>query len=211
MKRIVDKLSNIIPEVCHPLLMTTYGFLIALNFTYLAVYPTLLKVYLVTGVMLCTTFIPGIIIVLMVRSGLAHDLGLNDRRERVVPYLFFIAGEMICLFFLYKMQMPTWVLSIFAAVCVALFITLCINFVWKISAHAIGVGGLLGAIMGVSYIQLMNPYWLFVGVILMAGLVCTSRILLGKHTPMQVYAGFGLGFLCTFGASFINIINLFIK
>ena len=30
-------------------------------------------------------------------------------------------------------------------------ITLIINFKWKISAHAIGVGGIAGAILGISY------------------------------------------------------------
>jgi membrane-associated phospholipid phosphatase len=44
----------------------------------------------------------------------------------------------------------------------------------------------------------------------LSGLVGTSRIFLGRHTPMQVYAGFILGFFCTFTASILSYIYLFI-
>lgn len=55
--------------------------------------------------------------------------------------------------------MPFWLLAMLIGACVALVIALCVNFAWKISAHAIGIGGLLGAIMGVARIHMINPYW----------------------------------------------------
>ncbi len=202
--------ANIISVVFHPLLMATYGMLLALNYTFLALYPMPVKLYELGGVFLTTAVIPGLLVLLMVRSGAAGDLELTDKRERVVPYLIFITSNMVCLLYLYKMQMPFWILSMFIGICFALFIALCINFFWKISAHGLGVGGLLGAIMGVAQIQMINPYHLFIIVIIAAGLIGTSRIILEKHTPMQVYSGIGLGFLCTFGASFSSIIYLLI-
>ena len=74
----------------------------------------------------------------------------------------------------------------------------------------IGVGGLLGGLMGVARIHLINPYPAFMVVLLIAGLLGTSRIFLKRHTPMQVYAGFSLGFMCTFVASMMSYIYLFI-
>ena len=105
--------------------------------------------------------------------------------------------------------MPFWLLAMLIGACVALVIALCINFAWKISAHAIGIGGLLGGVMGVARIHMINPYWAFIVVLIVAGLLGTSRIFLKRHTPMQVYAGFCLGFymyLC----SLINELYLFI-
>lgn len=181
-----------------------------LIFTYLAIYPPAMKWLLVGGTFLSTAVIPGIFIYMMVRNGAAVDLELSDRRERVVPYLIIITSIMVCIFFLYKMMLPFWFLSLLIGACVALIGALVINFYWKISAHMLGIGGLLGGIMGVSRIHLMNPHLAFMLVIVIAGLVGTSRIFLKRHTSMQVYAGFCLGFICTFVASFLSYIYLFI-
>jgi membrane-associated phospholipid phosphatase len=200
--------ANIISIVFHPLLMVTYGMLLALSFTYLAIYPLTLKLCLMGVVFCCTVAAPGLIITLMVKSGVADDMELTNRRKRVIPYLLFITSNMTCFYYLFKMQFPFWILSMFIGVCVSLITALCINFVWKISIHALGVGGLLGAIMGVARIQMTNPYGLLILVIMVAGLVGTARIILEKHTPMQVYTGFLLGLICTFGTSFTNYIYL---
>lgn len=202
--------ANIASFLFHPLLMTTYGVVLALMFTYLAIYPLPMKLLIAGGTFFSTALVPGLFILLMVKSGAAIDVELSDRRERLVPYLIFITSILICVFFLYKMLMPFWLLAMMIGACAALVIALIVNFYWKISAHAIGIGGLLGGIMGVARIHLMNPYWSFIVVLLIAGLVGTSRIFLKRHTPMQVYAGFCLGFICTFVASLLSYIYLFI-
>lgn len=202
--------SNIISGMFHPLLMVTYGVAMALTFTYLAIYPPAMKWLLLGGAFLSTAVIPGVFIFLMVKNGAAVDLELSDRRERVVPYLIITTSIMVCLFYMYKMMVPFWFLSLLIGACIALMLALFINFYWKISAHMLAVGGLLGGIMGVARAHLMNPYWAFIIVVLIAGLVGTSRIFLKRHTPMQVYAGFSLGFICTFVASFLSYIYLFI-
>ena len=96
------------------------------------------------------------------------------------------------------------------ATLVAMGITLLVNFVWKISAHCIGIGGLLGGLMGVSRIYHLNPYPSLMAWILLAGMLATSRLYLEKHTPTQVYIGFCLGFICTFASSIVSYIYLFI-
>lgn len=202
--------ANIVSIVLHPLLMTTYGMMLALSFTYLAIYPMVVKLILLGGVFFSTALVPGVFIFLMVKSGAAHDLELTDRRERVVPYLIMISSNLICLFFLYKMMMPFWLLSLMVAATVALVAALCINFFWKISAHLLGIGAVLGAIFGICRLQHVNAWPLFMLGLVLAGLLGTSRILLRKHTPMQAYGGFALGFAFTFVASLLSYIYLFI-
>ena len=194
----------------HPLLMVTYGIVLALSFTYLAIYPPAMKLLLTGGAFLSTAIIPGVFIFMMVKNGAASDMELSNKHERVVPYLIFITSVMVCAFYMYKMMLPFWFISLLLGTCIALIIALLINFFWKISAHAIGIGGLLGGIMGVARIHLINPYWAFIIVIILAGLIGTARLFLRKHTPMQVYAGFCLGFICTFVASLLSYIYLFI-
>ena len=202
--------SNLISGMFHPLLMVTYGVVLALSFTYLAIYPPTMKLLLAGGAFLSTAVVPGVFILMMVKNGAAVDMELSDRHERAVPYLIIITSILVCTFYMYKMMLPFWFISLLIGACVAMILALLINFYWKISAHTIGIGGLLGGIMGVARIHLINPYWAFILVILIAGLVGTSRIFLKRHTPMQVYAGFCLGFICTFVASFLSYIYLFI-
>ena len=77
----------------HPLLMVTYGVILALSFTYLAIYPPTMKMLLVGGAFLSTAVVPGIFIFLMVKNGAAGDLELTDRKERGVPYLIIITSS----------------------------------------------------------------------------------------------------------------------
>ena len=148
--------ANIISCLFHPLLMVTYGILLALTFTYLAIYPPMMKAWLATGAFLSTAIIPGAFILLMIKNGAAVDMELSDRHERAVPYLIFISSILICAFYMYKMMLPFWFVSLLLGACVALIIALVINFFWKISAHMLGIGGLLGGIMGIAQIHMMH-------------------------------------------------------
>ena len=202
--------SIILSTLFHPLLMVTYGITFALMGTFLALYPLRMKLLIWGSAFLSTAVLPGLFIYLLTRTGAASDLELTKRKERALPYLIVISSVALCLYFLYRMMMPFWLIAILMGICVALLIALCINFFWKISAHMIGIGGLLGGLMGVARIHLINPYLLFIAVLLIAGLLGTSRIFLKRHTPLQVYAGFSLGFMCTFVASMMSYIYLFI-
>ena len=92
----------------HPLLMVTYGTTLALSFTYLAMFPMEMKLWLVCGVFLMTACIPAAFIFLMLKTGGASDADLTNRRERILPYLIFICALLSTAYFLYKMMMPHW-------------------------------------------------------------------------------------------------------
>ena len=61
--------SNIISGMFHPLLMVTYGVVLALTFTYLAIYPPTMKLLLAGGAFLSTAVIPGAFTFMMVKNG----------------------------------------------------------------------------------------------------------------------------------------------
>lgn len=75
----------------------------------------------------------------------------------------------------------------------ALAIVTGINFFWKISAHATGISGLLGATLYIGFkCGVFNPP-LYVVLIICCGLVCAARLQLDAHTPAQLIAGTALG------------------
>lgn len=202
--------ANIISILFHPLLMITYGMILTLAYTYLSIYPSSMKLLMVGGSFVCTAMIPALFILLLKFSGSVSDLELTDRKERVLPFLTMIFSVLVYIFFIRRMQVPFWLIGLLIGVAASLLISMCVNFYWKISMHSVGIGGLLGAVMGIARIHMINASWLFIILILAAGLLATSRIILNKHTPMQTYAGICLGFICTFVASLFSYIYLLI-
>jgi membrane-associated phospholipid phosphatase len=85
------------------------------------------------------------------------------------------------------------------SVCIGL-VTL-ITLFWKISAHAVGTGGLLGFLFGIVYsfaaTELLYPTLVCV---LATGLLLSARLYLNAHTPVEVGAGFLLGLTVCFTA-----------
>src|SRR5690606_12839049 len=150
-------------------------------------------------IMLFSFVIPGILIYLLLRIGLISDLSLKVRKERFYPYFITLLSYSAMVIFYYKAQMPTWFITMMAGSIAILIISILITIVWKISAHMFGVGGLLGGVMSVCYyVEHSNPYWLFIGLFILAGSVGTSRLILKRHTLAQVIAGFLLGFSVAF-------------
>ena len=116
----------------------------------------------------------------------------------MVPYLISILCYFACYYLMELLHIPH-IISIILLI--ALFIQiLCaiINVWWKISTHTAAIGGVAGAIVAFSLIFAFNPVWWFSLVIILAGMVGTSRIILRQHTLSQVVAGFCVGLLCAF-------------
>jgi membrane-associated phospholipid phosphatase len=90
---------------------------------------------------------------------------------------------------------------ILAAVSVCIGLVTLITLFWKISAHAVGTGGLLGFLFGIVYsfaaVELLYPTLVCV---LAAGLLLSARLYLNAHTPAEVGAGFLLGLTICFTA-----------
>jgi membrane-associated phospholipid phosphatase len=68
----------------------------------------------------------------------------------------------------------------------------------------VAVGGLSGALLALCLFVPNPPLPLLYGVLGISGLVLSSRLKLEAHTGAQVYAGYLLGFSCTFALFFIR-------
>jgi hypothetical protein len=81
------------------------------------------------------------------------------------------------------------------AACVSVLLVLAISYFWKISAHLVGWGGVVGLIVILSY-QFGSDMMIFLVVaILFSGITAFARLRLNEHIPLQVYTGFLLGLL----------------
>lgn len=192
-------IAHVISTIFQPLLMPIYGVMLIFVYTYFGMIylPQFWQILLPAA--LFSFAIPAMLIYMLYRMKMISDLSLKIRRERFYPYLITLISYSAMILYYHRMDMPTWFLMIMAASVVIMVIAILITLTWKISAHMFGVGGLIGGAMAVSYfVERSNPYYMFMGLFIIAGLVGTSRLILRRHTLHQVIAGFLLGFMVSF-------------
>lgn len=195
----MKSISHLISTIFQPLLMPIYSVMILFVYTYFGVYYLHQFWLIITPVLLFSFAIPAVLIFMLYKIGVISDLSLKVRSERIYPYIITLISYSVMIFFYYRMRMPTWFLMIMVSSVAIMFVAILITLKWKISAHMFGIGGLIGGAMSVSYfVEHSNPYFMFMGLFIIAGLVGTSRLILKRHTLAQVIAGFLLGFLFSF-------------
>ncbi len=198
--------SRILSAIFSPLLMGTYSVLIAMWLSYLCFSPAKAKLIVISVTFVATCIIPLIAIFLLFKAGIVTDSGLNKRKERTLPYLLCIMCYIGTGIYYHFVNAPVWLSMAMFGGALALIIQTCVNSVWKISGHAAGVGGLVG----LAYFIMItgnapeNMEWQFLLLVLIAGLVGTSRLILERHTLMQVAAGFLNGFACVFVPALVS-------
>lgn len=204
-ERFVTICSNILSWVFVPLLMPVYGIILIFSLSFLSYAPFHTKLIFTLIVFGANFVVPMLLVLLLKKLGLIDDIGLNGRRERLIPYIITI----LCLagtgLFLYLKMAPLWVAMFYAGGALAGLINLLINFRWKISAHAAGIAGVVAMLIQVikEGPSSEGMEWWIVGAIIMAGLLGSARIWLGRHTLLQVLAGAAVGFLSVWTLSLI--------
>jgi len=202
--KILLQAARVTSIVFHPLLIPTLGFLLLFNSgLYFTLIPLSLKKMLLLIVLLSTCIFPALSIGLLGLSS-KFDLNMDKNTDRVLPLvlssIFYYSGYLI----LQRLPIfPIYSFFLVASILVQIALLL-ISLGWKISTHSAAIGGLLGGFLALSYLFQENPLLILISLVLIAGMVGTSRLILEKHTNSQVYAGFFLGFLI------MNLVFLFV-
>ncbi len=205
LERFITRCANIISWIFVPLLMPVYGIMLIFALSFLRFAPFHTKLVFTLIVFGANFLVPMLLVLLLKKLGMIQDIGLNGRKERLIPYVITI----VCLagtgVFLYLKMAPVWVAMFYAGGALAGVINLLINFRWKISAHAAGIAGLVAMLIQVikEGPAVDGMVWWIVGAIVTAGLLGSARIWLGRHTLMQVLAGSAVGFLSVWTLSLI--------
>ncbi len=204
-ERIVTRCANVLSWVFVPLLMPVYGILLIFNLSFLSFAPFHTKLVFTLIVIGANFIVPMLLVLLLKKMGIIEDIGLNGRKERLIPYVITIVCLLGTGIFLYAKMAPLWVAMFYAGGALAGLINLIVNFWWKISAHAAGIAGIVAMLIQMTKegptVGAMT--WWIVGAIVIAGLLGSARIWLGRHTLMQVLAGSAVGFLSVWTLSLL--------
>ncbi len=196
----MQRLAAVTSIIFHPLLMPLLCVALAgeldwyvrsqapqelLNLTYLVV-------------ALSTIAFPGLNIILLKWYGALSDLEVRKRQERFIPYIssgfFFILGYVL----LRRGALPLPVYAIMIGCISSIALLALLNIRFKMSAHAAGSAGLLGTVLALFQLHGWSDLPLLMCIVLLLGLVLSARLVLKIHTPMEVYGGAVLGFLCLY-------------
>ena len=193
---IETRIAKIISHLLHPLLMPTYGFaLLFFTSNYISTFtPLNFRVVILIITFIFTFLLPAFNAFILLKIGRINSFEMETTRERILPYISTAMYFFALVYMFYARSFPLVVILLIAGAGLSILLTFFINFRWKISAHAIGIGGLIGAVMGISYRLIIDLRWILMLLILCAGLVGFARLKLKAHVPSQVYCGFLLGF-----------------
>ena len=203
--------AKIVSGLLHPLVIPTYAL-----FLLLWMNPYLFGVsrwsdesMLIWHVLFMTCLLPFLVVFMMRQLGMVDSIHLHKREERIAPYIatgIFYLWLFINLANSHVVPLP-YVVFILGTV-IALFLDFFVNNFTKISAHGTGMGGLIAFVLlcmtawGYEFFWLnMGPLgshemrlsWVFLIILVIAGIVGSSRLLLKAHTHKQIYAGFIVG------------------
>ena len=167
---------------------------------------------------LSTFFIPAIAVMMMKALGFVSSLEMKNPKERIGPYI--VTGIFYLAYFyaMYRNPDMPQIYKVFLLGSVTgLFLAFFLNLFSKISAHGVGMGGLLGMVLITVFRTKQTTFMIHLGssweislnsllivTIILCGIVGTSRLLLNAHKPKDLYGGFLVGITTQFIA--LNIL-----
>lgn len=160
-----------------------------------------LRLSLLVLIFVGTFAVPSLLIYYLFRSGYIRSLYLDTLADRRLPYfLTAVVYFFLAYLFAFRMQgistLAPEIGLLIGSIAVSILLVGVISLSWQISAHSVGIGGVVGALGGIilkfGITELFFPLLLLV---LLTGFVTSARLKLNAHLPSQVIAGLALGIL----------------
>lgn len=194
--------AQIFSYVFHPLFIPVMAawYLVFVHPSYFTGFGAHEKLLTVARVGYNTIFFPALTVLLLKAVGFIKTIFLKTQRERIVPYI----ATNIFYFWMYLVLkndegMPSILTAFILGIFLASSAALIANIYFKISMHGLGMGALCGLVLLIIFSGM--PYMVFLPamiIFLLAGFVCTSRLIVSDHTPFEIYVGVILGILSQF-------------
>ncbi|MBS1580515.1 MAG: hypothetical protein JST29_12855 [Bacteroidetes bacterium] len=192
-------LAKTISYIFHPLFIPTYVILFLVwqfpfEFANITSWQLKLKLF---GTFWMTAFFPAFAVFLLKKLNFINSIFLRTQKDRIIPYV-------ITMFFYWWMyylsrsmkDQPEVLRFFYFGIFMSTVAGLIINNFIKISLHALAMGGAITALILFALFY-QTPLGLYISVtILIAAIVCTSRLALNTHNNFEIYAGLIVGAIC---------------
>ena len=189
------RFAQFISVVGHPLFMPVYAMVLIFEFNpYIDLQvPNSIQVIVLTILSVFTILLPLITAIILQKLGVVKSIYMKTAQERKWPFLLSVLWYYLGFELLTNIALPIslylLMIGAISVILIAYFITLR----WKISVHMLGVGGVIGAMIGLSQRFQFDHFYLIIILFFVAGLIGYARLKTNSHNYRQVYAGFILG------------------
>lgn len=188
--------AHIMSLVFHPLFVPVYItlFVLYVHPLLFAGYSDLMKVRLTATVFVNLTLLPAATVFLCWRLKFISSVYLETQKERIIP----LAATMIFYFWCwFVLKNNGGIPEAFREFLLGSFIIIIgawlANIAFKISLHALSMGGMFCYMLLLVFNLEGGSAQYFAISVVIAGLVCSSRLIGSSHKPFEVYAGFIIG------------------
>jgi hypothetical protein len=197
----MSQLAKIISVIFHPLLLPTYWTILMAKVLPRGLEPfhETQHLHLIGLIFIMTFFLPIVFFGLLKAIGLIPAMDMYDRKARIKPFIFITLWYVIVALQLVlrdQITMDDSFMKFMIIIDILIFVGTLFTFFFKISIHSIGMWGLVGMLVGLSFFQeddvLLIP---LVVVLALSGIVMSARLQLNAHTPKEIAAGSVVGLL----------------
>ena len=199
--------AKFISYVFHPLFIPLYitYFIIQIRYYQLAGINDWVNLRILLQVFVNCTFLPLASILLLRALKFIDSVFLKTQRDRIIPYI-------ICMTFYFW----NWyvfknnhevkdLVSMSMAIFNASVLGFLVNISMKVSMHAISVGVMTTFVALLAFTDSSSFSFYLSTAVLIAGIVCTSRLLVSDHSQKEIYYGLLIGIASQLAAHyFVN-------
>ena len=189
--------ARVISMVFTPFYLPIVGLMALFFLSYLSLMPTAYKLQVLTLVYFFTILLPTVLIHLYRKYQGWNLIELGHKERRMVPYVISILCYFFCVYIMDILHIPHFMGTIVSAALSIQIVCALINVWWKISTHTSAIGGVAGALFVFGEFFGFNPVCWLCLVLILAGVLGTSRMILRQHSLAQVLAGFFVGLICS--------------
>jgi hypothetical protein len=200
--------AKFISYIFHPLFIPVYitYFIIQIRSYQLAGINDWVNLRILLQVFVNCTFLPLASILLLRSLKFIDSVFLRTQRDRIIPYI-------ICMIFYFW----NWyvfknnheikdLVSVSMAIFNASVFGFLVNISMKVSMHAISVGVMTTFVALLAFTDSSSFSFYLSIAVLIAGIVCTSRLLVSDHSQKEIYYGLLVGMFSQLAAHyFVNV------
>ena len=192
------KFHKFISTILHPIVLPTLGVFLYFVFV-LKSFDKRLQLIVLGLVFVLTYVVPVLLLLFLKNFGFIKDFQVSTIKERRFPVIFMI----FLLYFLGNtiIQIPTirnlgilFYGTSLSLTCIYVLFSVKL----KSSLHLVSMGNMIGFFLIMTNINSLSMLPIIILLVLLSGILASSRLYLKAHTPVELLIGFSLGIVCQF-------------